>query len=169
MSTTREGLGTQPARQPGQVFLGCVWKPWKMAFTLSNGCFSADYFINISRTILIDVFLSGEKERFIKKRRLCFFLSFHSLKEKQDDIFWVLWKVLYREGLLIPGHPKMTHVRLQNIPVTLFHLPIHEAPIYPHHICRDVLMRKGRIWCIHEPENEKRLRGKQGNLQLATF
>lgn len=89
-------------------------------------------------------------------RRESYAPCFHFLKEKQDDIFWVLWKVLYRkdcQSLTSLSQDSCAHVKLQNL------LPPHlrvaaYSPTCP--ICRDALMRRGYIWCICEPGHEKR-------------
>lgn len=86
MSTEQEVLGTQPAKQSGQVYWAVCGNHRKITYTQFNGCFSADHFINkIVITIIIDVFLSGGGKSLLKRKGYA--SHFHSLKETQDDIF----------------------------------------------------------------------------------
>lgn len=75
MSKAQEVLGTQPARQSGQVYWAVHGNHGKQLILSPNGHFSADHFITkIGITIITDVFWNGRREEFIEKR-LCSLLS----------------------------------------------------------------------------------------------
>lgn len=82
MSKAQEVLGTQPARQSGQVHCAVLLgNHGKQLILTSNGHFSANHFIKkIGLTIVIDVFWGDRREEFTEKRRLCSLLSL--FKEK---------------------------------------------------------------------------------------
>ena len=69
MSVAQEVLGTQPARQSGQVYWTVHGNHGKQFMLGPNGHFSADHFINkIGITIIMVVFLSRRKEEFMEKK-----------------------------------------------------------------------------------------------------
>lgn len=85
MSMAQEVLGTQPARQSGQVYWAVHGNHGKQLILSPNGHFSADHFINkVSITIITDVFLSGRREEFIEKRSLYSLLSAFEGKARRN-------------------------------------------------------------------------------------
>ena len=83
ISEAQEVLGTQPARQSGQVHWAVHGNRGKQLILSPNGHFSVDHFINkIGITIIIDVFWGGGGEEFIEKRRLCSLLSLFKEKSR---------------------------------------------------------------------------------------
>lgn len=83
ISEAQEVLGTQPARQSGQVHWAMHGNRGKQLILSPNGHFSVDHFINkIGITIITDVFWGGWGEEFIEKRRLCSLLSLFKEKSR---------------------------------------------------------------------------------------
>ena len=86
ISEAQEVLGTQPARQSGQVHWAMHGNRGKQLILSPNGHFSVDHFINkIGITIIIDVFWGGGGRSLLRIEG--YVPCFHSLKKNQDDIF----------------------------------------------------------------------------------